>query len=97
MKQKIKKFFIDWYYSIRYFLAVSSPIHVIVQLEFATQTKMPFDYTWDEKYLYRIEWLKRRSNGIDCTFKEVEKEFLDGWWRQFEETKKKFEESRKKN
>lgn len=89
--------FVILFYKLLYFVAKNSIIHIITQLEYETQAKMPFDYTWDERYLVRIEYLKRMSKGDYCSFSEVEKEHLDEWWRQFEESKKAFEETRNKN
>lgn len=84
------------YYKLHYFIAVGGVIHVFAKMDLITGAELPCDYTWGERYILRIEWLKRRSEGIECTFDEVEKEFLDNWNRKFQEAKKRFEEERAK-
>ena len=85
------------FYKLHYTIAVGGIIHAIAQINFSTEAKMPFDYTWSEKYLIRIEYLKRKSQGIECTFEDVEKEYLDEWHKNFEDAKKRFWEERSKH
>ena len=85
------------YYNIRYIFAVGGVIHSFAQIDVATKSggNLFFDYTWGERYLVRVEYLNRRSNGIECTFDDVEKEYLDDWKEKFQEAKRKFDEKRK--
>jgi hypothetical protein len=84
------------FHKVHYILAVGGIIHLFAQLDFLGTAKLPFDYTWGEIYLVRIEYLKRRSEGIECSFNDVEREHLEKWWKSFEDAKKRFWEERNK-
>ena len=71
------------YYKLHYFIAVGGVIHVFAKMDLVTGAELPCDYTWGERYILRIEWLKRRSEGIEGTFDELEREYLDNWNKKF--------------
>ena len=77
-----------------YFIAVGGIIHLFARFDLITGAELPCDYTWGQRYILRIEYLKRRSKGIDCTFDDVEKEYLDDWNRKFQEALKRLKEER---
>lgn len=85
------------YYNIHYNFANCGVIHLVAQIDMEAGGRLFCDYDWSERYLVRIEYLKRRSNGIECTFDDVENEYLDNWNEKFQEAKRKFEEERKDN
>jgi hypothetical protein len=93
----IKDFITQIHYLIRYNIASCGPLHYIAHIEEAVKTCCStFEYTWSEMYLNRIEYLRRRSIGIKCTFDDVEEEYLDACAKDIREAIKEFEESRKK-
>jgi len=85
------------YYGFVYNMASNGPIHYIAQIEESVKTCCSaFEYTWSEMYLNRIEYLRRRANGIECTYQDVEEEYLDACAERIREAIKEFEKSRKK-
>jgi len=102
--KKIKKlikyllcFFELIYFKIRYANASLGIINLLAIIDKEAGGKLPCDYTWGERYMYWVEYLRRRSIGIKCTFEEVEFEYLKEWNDKFQEAKKRFEEYRKEN
>lgn len=67
------------FYNLLYIIERNGIIHAIAQIENATKTSLPIFYTWDEEYINRIEYLRRRSNGENITFRKVEEEYLNAW------------------
>jgi hypothetical protein len=103
MKKKAINFFKKFleiqtilFYNVIYFCALNGFIHLLAKINIATDTRMPLDYLWGERYLNRIEYLSRRSKGIKCTYEDVEDEFLDEWNKRFQEARLKFEKEREK-
>lgn len=85
------------YYNFRYFNARHGAMYIFAQIDLQTGATTPFDYTWGERYMNKVEYFRRRSIGIECTYEDVENEFLDDWNEKFQEAKKRFEEYRKQN
>lgn len=85
------------FYNVLYFSAKNGIIHILSKINVKTGAELPCEYVWGERYLNRIEYLRRRSQGIKCTYQDVENEFLDDWNKRFQEARMEFEEYRKNN
>lgn len=78
-KKYVKKLLSITFYRVLYIIAYNGIIHQIALIENRTKTTSPILYTWDEEYLNRIQYLRRKSRGEDITFCEVEEEYLKDW------------------
>lgn len=97
MYKFIIKFIVKYFYRIRYLCATGSPIYALAYFSVETGANLPSDYVWGERYMNWVEYLRRRGNGIQCTYQDVENEFLDDWRKDFEDAKKRFWEEREKH
>ena len=85
------------YYTFMYNMARNGLIHYIAHIAESVKTCCSvFDYTWSEQYLNRIEYFRRRVDGIECTFQDVEEEYLDACANRIRQAIKEFEKSREK-
>lgn len=75
----MKKTLIKFWFSLRYHFSVASPLHLFAVIDRESSTALPGEYTWSERYILKIQYLKRRSEGEDVTFESVENEHLDKW------------------
>jgi len=75
----VKKLLSITFYRVLYIIAFNGIIRQIALIENRTKTSSPILYTWDEEYLNRIQYLRRKSNGEDITFREVEEEYFKDW------------------
>ena len=73
------------YFKLRYMIALGSVLNIFAEMDLVIGATLPCDYTWGERFKLKIEYFKRRSHGIDCTFDDVEKEYLDDWNKKFRE------------
>ena len=85
------------YYQFRYIIAYNGIIHLMAKGNILTGKENEFEYVWGERYCNWIEYLRRRSCGIKCTYEEVEFEFLKDFSDKVDEALKKFHEERNKN
>jgi len=85
------------YFLLRYSIAVNGIIHLLAKMNKLTGKETEFDYVWGERYCYWIEYLRRRSIGIKCTYEEVEFEFLKDFSDKVDEASRKFHEERDKD
>ena len=86
-----------FYFLLRYSIAVNGIIHLLAKGNILTGKETEFDYVWGERYCYWIEYLRRRSCGIKCTYEEVEFEFLKDFSDKIDEALKKFHKERDKD
>lgn len=97
IRQTVNMVIARLYYGFIYNIASTGPIHYIAHIEESVKTACSaFDYTWSERYLNRIEYLRRRANGIECTYQDVEEEYLDACARDLRQAITEFEKNRKK-
>jgi hypothetical protein len=85
------------YFLLRYSIAVNGIIHLLAKMNKLTGKETEFDYVWGERYCNWIEYLRRRSCGIKCTYEEVEFEFLKDFSDKVDEASRKFHEERDKD
>jgi aromatic ring-opening dioxygenase LigB subunit len=100
-KNKLIKSMIDVslliFYKFRYTFANVGVIHCLAIIDKETGKETPFDFTWGEKYILWIEYLRRRSIGLKCTYNQVEFEYLKDFNDKVDEALKKFNQNRKEN
>ena len=85
------------YHQLHYLIALGGILHLFAQIDYACGAHMAFDYPWAERYLVRIEYLKRKANGEKCSFEQVEDEHLKKCYEEFQEAKRRFWEEREKH
>jgi hypothetical protein len=95
--QGVASFLVIQYFLLRYSIAVNGIIHLLAKMNKLTGKETEFDYVWGERYCYWIEYLRRRSIGIKCTYEEVEFEFLKDFSDKVDEALKKFHKQRDKD
>lgn len=86
-----------FYFLLRYSIADNGIIHLLAKMNKVTGKETEFDYVWGERYCYWIEYLRRRSIGLKCTYEEVEFEFLKDFSDKVDEASRKFHEERDKD
>lgn len=94
---KLFRFLKRLFYKFRYYSSQGSIIYALAIIDIKSTTRLPLDYLWGERYLNWIEYLKRRGEGIDCTYEDVEDEYLENWHKKFKDAQKRFWEEREKH
>jgi len=92
--KRILNIVIQGIYKFRYHTAHGSVVYALALINIESDTKLPLDYVWGERYMNWIEYLKRRGEGIKCTYQDVEDEYLENWRKRFEKAYKEFEDNR---
>lgn len=92
---KVLNLFIKAFYLFRFNLARGNILYYLASIE--SLSKLPMDYTWGDRYMNWIEYLRLRSQGIKCSFSDVENEFFRYWSKKMDDAIILMEQERGKN
>lgn len=77
------------YYRILYSLWTLPPIWYLMCIEAVVKSELPGAYHYTDIYYNRVEYLRRRKEGENVTFEQVEQEYFEKFRKLYQEFKNK--------